>query len=96
MTKGNLGQAPAMSSVDRMKYLPQRDMAVEPMPLSIGAPSEPVIAEREAIRDLGVAKTAGRRVLALLKGLAFQLQAGGSTSPTTRCWPIRSGWLGRL
>jgi hypothetical protein len=50
--------------------------ALEPMLVSIGVPAEAVIAERDAMRDVVIAKTASRRVLGSLNDLAFQLQVG--------------------
>ena len=50
--------------------------AIEPMLVSIGVPAEAVIAERDAMRDVAIARTASRRALGSLNDLAFQLQVG--------------------
>lgn len=55
--------------------------AVEPMLVSIGIPADAVIAERDAMRDVVIAKTASRRVLGSLNDLVFQLQVGRGHFP---------------
>jgi len=50
--------------------------AVELMLATIGVPVEAVIAERDAMRDVVIARTASRPVLGSLNDLAFQLQVG--------------------
>jgi len=50
--------------------------AIEPMLSSIGVPIEVANAERHAMQDSVIAKTASRRVLGSLNDLAFQLQVG--------------------
>jgi hypothetical protein len=68
--------------------------AVEPMLVSIGIPAEAVIAERDAMRDVVIAKTASRRVLGSLNDLAFQLQVGLVHFPD-RTLQEHSLWLAR-
>jgi hypothetical protein len=68
--------------------------AVESMLVSIGIPAEAVIAERDAMRDVVVAKTASRRVLGSLNDLAFQLQVGLNHFPD-RTLLEHSLWLAR-
>jgi hypothetical protein len=50
--------------------------ALEPLLLSIGIPTEDVLAERGAMRGPAIGKTANRRVLGSLNDLAFQLEVG--------------------
>lgn len=61
---------------------------------SIGIPIEQVIVERDAMRDVLIAKTASRRVLESINDLAFQLQVGRTHFPD-RTLPERSLWLAR-
>jgi hypothetical protein len=68
--------------------------AVEPMLVSIGVPAEAVIAERDAMRDVTIAKTASRRVRGSLNDLAFQLQVGLAHFPD-RTLLKHSLWLAR-
>lgn len=68
--------------------------AAEPMLLSIGIPAEAVIVERDAMRDVVIAKTANRRVLGSLNDLAFQLQVGLVHFPD-RTLLEHSLWLAR-
>ena len=50
--------------------------ALEPLLLSIGIPADDVQAERSAMLDSAISKTANRRVIGSLNDLAFQLEAG--------------------
>lgn len=68
--------------------------AAESMLLSIGIPTEAVIVERDAMRDVVIAKTANRRVLGSLNDLAFQLQVGLVHFPD-RTLLEHSLWLAR-
>lgn len=68
--------------------------AVAPMLLSIGIPAEAVIVECNAMHDVGIAKTACRRVLGSLNDLAFQLQVGLVHFPD-RTLLEHSLWLAR-
>jgi hypothetical protein len=68
--------------------------AIELMLAAIGVPAEAVIAEREAMRHVVIAKTASRRVLGSLNDLAFQLQVGLVHFPD-RTLLEHSLWLAR-
>lgn len=66
--------------------------AIEPLLLSIGVPAEAANAERDAMQDAVIAKTASRRVLGSLNDLAFQLQVGLHHFPD-RTLLAQSLWL---
>ncbi|MEH0167376.1 DUF6933 domain-containing protein [Roseateles microcysteis] len=66
--------------------------ALEPLLLSIGVPAEDVVAERNAMQQSAIAKTANRRVLGSLNDLAFQLEVGLTHQPE-RTLLAQSLWL---
>jgi hypothetical protein len=66
--------------------------AVEPLLLAIGIPAESATAERDAMQDAVISKTASRRVLGSLNDLAFQLQVGLHHFPD-RTLLAQSLWL---
>lgn len=66
--------------------------AIEPMLSSLGVPTDAASAERQAMQDAVIAKTASRRVLGSLNDLAFQLQVGLQHFPD-RSLLAQSMWL---
>ncbi len=68
--------------------------ALEPMLATIGVPSEEATAERGAMQQWSVGKTANRRVLGSLNDLALQLQVGLLNFPN-RTLMAQSLWLAK-
>lgn len=68
--------------------------ALEPMLTSIGVSADDATAERVAMQQWAVGKTANRRVLGSLNDLAFQLQVGLLDFPD-RTLLVHSLWLAK-
>jgi hypothetical protein len=50
--------------------------ALDPLLVSLGVPADDIAAERAAMQDWAIGKTANRRIVGSLNDLAFQLQVG--------------------